>query len=92
MQILNKIKESWQWITLLITILGGFWGVFKYFDSQNEEMTKAIQMSEKAIIWNKEIPVIERANVCDDYLARGYNSYTKKLCENVILKEVNKDE
>ena len=84
---LDEIKKSWQWITLLTAVIGGFWSVFHYFDKQNDEMARAIQMSEKAIIWNKEIPVIERASVCDDYLSRGYNSYTKKLCENVILQD-----
>ncbi len=84
---LNKIKDSWQWITLFVTIIGGFWTIFKYFDNQNEEMARTIQMAEKSIIWNENIPVIERASVCDDYLARGYNSYTKKLCENVILQD-----
>ncbi len=88
---MNNIKKYWGWVTLSVGILaaifGCFFKVFQYFDSQNEEMARAIQMSEKAIIWNKEVPKIERASVCDDYLARGYNSYTKKLCENVILQE-----
>ena len=84
---LNKIKDSWKWITLFATIITGFWTIFKYFDNQNEEIAKSIQMSEKSIIWNDNIPIIERASVCDDYLARGYNSYTKKLCENVILQD-----
>ena len=90
-KLMEKIKKYWGWTTLIVSIfsilIGGFTKVLKSIDAQNEEMAKAIQMSEKSIIWNKEIPKIERANVCDDYLARGYNSYTKKLCENVILQD-----
>ena len=90
-KLIEKIKKYWGSITLIIGILsavfGCFWKIFTYFDYQNEEMAKTIQMAEKSIIWNKEIPIIERASVCDDYLARGYNSYTKKLCENVILQD-----
>ncbi len=46
-----------------------------------------MRLSEKSIIWNKEIPKVERAEVCDMYLSAGYDSYTKKLCENVILQD-----
>ena len=90
-KLMNNIKKYWGWVTLSVGILSV---VFNFFikildglDAQNDELAKAIQMSEKAIIWNKDIPIIERAGVCDDYLARGYNSYTKKLCENVILQD-----
>lgn len=90
-KLMEKLKKYWGWITLSVAILTAIFGcflkVFNYFDGQNEEMAKTIQMAEKSIIWNDKIPVIERANVCDDYLARGYNSYTKKLCENVILQD-----
>lgn len=93
---MEKIKKYWGWVTLIATILvaifGCFFKIFQYFDNQNEEMSKTIQMAEKSIIWNKEIPIIERAGVCDDYLERGYNSYTKRLCEKVILEESEKDE
>ena len=87
----EKLKKYWGWITLLISIfsflIGGYNAISDKLEAQNADMAKAIQMSEKAIIWNKEIPIIERASVCDDYLSRGYNSYTKKLCENVILQD-----
>ena len=90
-KIMEKIKKWWGWATLIVTafsvLIGGFVTVIRSIDAQNEEMNKTIQMAEKSIIWNKEIPKIERASVCDDYLSRGFNSYTKKLCENVILKD-----
>lgn len=92
----TKIKKYWGWITLVVSIfsvlIGGFNLISNKIEAQNVDMAKAIQMSEKSIIWNDNVPIIERATVCDDYLARGYNSYTKKLCENFIMKEVNKDE
>lgn len=91
-KLFKTIEQNYKWLTLLISIVAGFWSVFVYFDNQNEDMARAIQMSEKSIIWNDNVPIVERASVCDDYLSRGYNSYTKKLCENFIMKEVNKDE
>ena len=88
---MNNLKKYWGWITFGVSVtsilVGGFVKILRSFDAQNEEMAKTIQMAEKSIIWNDQIPIIERASVCDDYLARGYNSYTKKLCENVILQD-----
>ena len=88
---MEKIKKWWGWATLIATafsiLIGGFVKTIRKIDDQNEEMNKTIQMAEKSIIWNDKIPKIERASVCDDYLSRGFNSYTKKLCENVILQD-----
>ena len=84
---LNKVKESWQWISLFTAIIGGFWTMFKYFDNQNEELSETSKLAQQAIIWNKDVPVIQRAEVCDLYLSKGFDSYTKKLCENVILQD-----
>ena len=90
-KIMNNLKKYWGWLTFGVSVIsilvGGFAKILESFDAQNQDMAKAIQMSEKSIIWNDQIPIIERASVCDDYLARGYNSYTKKLCENVILQD-----
>ena len=84
---LDLLKNNWQWMTLLFTILGvgvasGIW-----INNQNIEMAETSKLAQQAIIWNKEIPVIQRAEVCDLYLAKGFDSYTKKLCEKVILQD-----
>ncbi len=84
---LKKVKESWQWVSLFIAIISGFWTMFKYFDNQNEELSETSKLAQQAIIWNKDVPVIQRAEVCDLYLSKGFDSYTKKLCENVILQD-----
>lgn len=84
---LDLLKNNWQWMTLLFTILGvgvasGIW-----INNQNIEMAETSKLAQQAIIWNKEIPVIQRAEVCDLYLSKGFDSYTKKLCEKVILQD-----
>lgn len=89
MKILDSIKKRWELIVFFIGAMGFIWNGFKMIDSKLDSVTKSIQMSEKAIIWNDNIPIMERANVCDDYLAQGFNSYTKKYCEKVILKDEN---
>ncbi len=88
---MKKLKKYWGWTTLTVTILaaifGCFFKVFKYFDEQNEEMAETQKIAQQALIWNKEIPTVQRAEVCDIYLSKGFDSYTKKLCENVILAD-----
>ena len=44
------------------------------------------QMALKSVIWNKEIPLGERASACDAYLSAGYNSLTKKECQIIVDK------
>ena len=95
---MKKLEKSWKHITLigtiivtvcsvLITIFGFFHKILNEFDKQNELLEDTSKLAEKSFIWNKEIPRVERAEVCDLYLAKGYDSYTKKLCENVILQD-----
>ncbi len=90
-KMMEKIKKYWGWTTLSIGILsaifGCFFKVFRYFDYQNEQLNETSKLAQQAIIWNKEVPNIQRAEVCDLYLSKGFDSYTKKLCENVILQD-----
>lgn len=90
-KIMEKIKKYWGWATILVaiftTIISGFNTMTNYFEQQNEEMAETSKLAQQAIIWNKEVPVIQRAEVCDLYLSKGFDSYTKKLCENVILQD-----
>ena len=91
LKLLETFKKWWELLAFIVgaimVVFSGCGWVVRKIDAQNVEMNKTIQMAEKSIIWNKDIPRIERASVCDDYLSRGFNSYTKKLCENVILNE-----
>lgn len=90
-KIMEKIKKYWLWATLVVgifsTLIGGFNKMTNYFDAQNEELAETSKLAQQAIIWNKEVPNIQRAEVCDLYLSKGFDSYTKKLCENVILQD-----
>ena len=84
---MEKLKKYWGWVLLISAIFGGFWKMYECFDYQNEEMLETQKIAQQALIWNKEIPNIQRAEVCDIYLSKGFDSYTKKLCENVILAD-----
>ena len=88
---MEKIEKYWKFITLIITIfsvvIGGFITIIKAIDNQNELLESTSKLAQKSVIWNESIPAIERAEACDIYLSKGYDSYTKKLCENVILQD-----
>lgn len=92
-KIMGKIKKWWGWATIIVTafsvVIGGFNKMTNYFDAQNEELAETSKLAQQAIIWNKEVPNIQRAEVCDLYLSKGFDSYTKKLCEKVILQDEN---
>lgn len=92
---LEKYKKGYGLITFFIGLLFGLisilWAVFiKYqgFLDKYEELIKTNQttqqMALKSVIWNEEIPEIERISACDIYLNSGYNSATKKHCETII--------
>lgn len=93
--IITKLKDYYWLIATLLVIVGGFfsgmWWLFNKYQEildKNEEVIETIkttqQMSLKSVIWNENIPEIERISACDVYLAAGYNSATKKHCETII--------
>lgn len=90
MKFLEELKKNWMTIVFFITGLWGVFSIYQGFLDSNEEILKTLkttqQMALKSVIWNKEIPIAERASACDVYLASGFNSLTKKECEVIIEK------
>lgn len=93
--IISKLKDYYWLIATLLVIVGGFlsgmWSLFNKYQEildKNEETLVTIkttqQMALKSVIWNEDIPKIERISACDVYIAAGYNSATKKHCETII--------
>lgn len=81
---LKKVNEYWKQITGIIAILVFFWGIFMYLNTILGTLKTTQQMALKSVIWNKEIPLTERASACDVYLNAGYNSLTKKECQAIL--------
>lgn len=84
MKKLSKYKKIIQDVTIFIGAVTFLWTVFNWYNQSMETNKKTQQMSLKSVIWNESIPVVERASACDDYLELGFNSYTKKFCENIL--------
>ena len=86
-KIVKKIKPYvllGGWIVSIILFLWTIFGVYYKF----EENLKVIQKSTlRNTIWNIHVPLHDRLESCDSYLELGYNSETKKYC-NELLEEV----
>ena len=88
---LLKIEPYLKLIVTLVSILiliGSVFAAYYRFvnklDHIDRNVVKIEQISLKAMIWNSEVPLVERLGACDNYLALGFNSYTKRYCESLL--------
>lgn len=84
--ITKKIKPYIQfggWIVAGITII---WSAFGYYYKFEENMKVIQKASLRNTIWNVNIPLHDRLESCDSYLELGYNSETKKYCNQLLDK------
>jgi len=86
----KKLKEHYILVVSFITIIfGGFMSIHNLLN-KNDEILDTLkttqQMALKSVIWNREIPLTERASACDVYTSAGYNSMTKKECQIIVEK------
>ena len=85
-KITNKIKLliTWGgWINAIVVFLWTVIGIYYKFN----EYLKIIQKSTlRNTIWNEIIPMHDRMESCDSYLKLGYNSETKKYCNELLEK------
>ena len=82
---LNILDKNWKWLTLLGAILGVGFTVGVWFNSQNKEMDELQKSSWQALIYS-DAPLVQRAESCDKYLNKGFDSYTKDYCNKLLEK------
>lgn len=83
-KMVEKIKMYRYLLALFITIVSFIWFAFKTYNTFEENL-KIIQKSTlRNTIWNEDIPMHDRLESCDSYLALGYNSETKKYCTQLL--------
>lgn len=92
MEYLKKIKENYQLIIFFVSILIAFCGTYIKISNQYNEILTQLktnqQMSLKSVIWSDSIPISDRVSACDTYIKAGYNSITKKHCNEILEREV----
>lgn len=83
-KIMKKVKDSWQYLSLIVTIGLVFIGFYNWFNDLTEISTTNRRLSLKNNIWNRDIPIQEKLASCDEYIKLGYNSYTKAHCDDLV--------
>lgn len=81
---IDKINNYKYFLTIIIAFVTFIWGLAIAYYKFNENL-KIIQKSTlRNTIWNENIPMRDRLESCDSYLALGYNSETKKYCGKLL--------
>lgn len=84
----KKIKSLLTWGGWIVSAIVFLWSLFGFWYKTTENL-KIIQKSTlRNTIWNETIPMHDRLESCDSYLALGYNSETKKYCTTLLEREV----
>ncbi len=83
-EFVEKIKPYTILIGWVITIIGSLWMIFGVYDRLNDNLKVIQKSSLRNTIWNENIPMHDRIESCDSYLALGYNSETKKYCNKLL--------
>lgn len=85
-EFVEKIKPYTILVGWVITILGSLWMIFGVYDRLNDNLIIIQKSTLRNTIWNENIPMHDRLESCDSYLALGYNSETKKYCNKLLEK------
>lgn len=86
-EFLEKMKITKEIITIIIGFIGAVITCYSFYRS-NQESLKLIQKTTlRTMIWSEGIPRKDKLESCDSYISLGYNSETKKYCENLLEEE-----
>ena len=80
------IKRAITWGGWIISLVIGLWSLFGLYYRFNEDLRVIQKSTLRNTIWNDTIPMHDRLESCDSYLELGYNSETKKYCDELIAK------
>ena len=85
MEKLVKQIKLWEFIVgIVITIVTVIWTVFIALNNFTDELKLIQKMTLRNTIWNESIPMGDRLESCDHYLELGFNSQTKKYCNELL--------
>lgn len=85
-EFVEKIKPYTIFLGWIITVLGFLWMIFLTYYKLNDNLRVIQKSTLRNTIWNENIPMHDRLESCDSYLALGYNSETKKYCNKLLEK------
>lgn len=67
-----------------VSLIIGLWSLFGLYFNFKTEISEIQKLTLRNTIWNINIPMHDRFESCDKYIQLGYNSETKKYCEELL--------
>lgn len=86
----KNIKRLITWGGWFISLVVGLWSLFGLYFNFKTELREIQKLTLRNTIWNETIPMHDRMESCDSYIELGYNSETKKYCEELLKKDIIK--
>ena len=86
----KNIKRLIMWGGWLVSIVVGLWSLFGLYYNFREDLKEIQKLTLRNTIWNENIPMHDRIESCDLYIELGYNSETKKYCDELLAKDIIK--
>lgn len=83
-KIIERINTFKYFAGILIALISFTWGFAISCYKFNENLKVIQKATLRNTIWNESIPMHDRLESCDNYLALGYNSETKKYCNKLL--------
>ena len=86
-KLVDALKTGKELILIIAGIITLIITVYKFWDNNNKQLELIQKTTLRTMIWSDDIPMHDRLEACDSYLALGYNSETKRYCEMLLDKE-----
>lgn len=83
----KNIKRIITWGGWFVSLVVGLWSLFGLYFNFKEDLKEIQKLTLRNTIWNETIPMHDRMESCDKYIALGYNSETKKYCEDLLIRD-----
>lgn len=88
---MKKLVEQiklWEFLVgIVVTFVITMWMVFVAYDDFMTELKSIQKTTLRNTIWNESIPMHDRLESCDHYIELGFNSETKKYCNDLLERD-----
>lgn len=86
-KLVEQIK-MWEFLVgIVVTFVITMWMVFVAYDDFMTELKSIQKTTLRNTIWNENIPMHDRLESCDHYIELGFNSETKKYCNELLERD-----
>lgn len=73
--------------SFFIGLVVGLWTIFNLYIEFTHKLEVIQKSTLRNTIWNENIPMHDRIESCDSYIASNYNSETKKYCNKLLERD-----